>query len=531
MAIAITNITNVLRLVACGNDIAYYEDINVAAGTMTALAASDADIDTSDNLNMFEGFQKVYVVNGANLKVIDFKNAELTHGALGTQHAVGDILTQAVTAAVMVVDFTNTAKTKTYGYVTSGTFNSTNAVTGSGSGSGFTPTGTDTGVPGGNDPHWYDWTVYPGGASGAMIAKAYLGCLYRGRCVISGNPNYPYQWYMSKVGDPYNWVYGANNALSAIAGKDGKAGELGDVIRALIPYQDEYLLFGCANSIWALRGDPADGGSLTPLNVSIGVFGNQSWCFDAGMNLYFASKSGIHKIPYGFGPIQNLSQFVLPNLVEDTNIDPAIHRITMGYDREREGILISITTIDTGANVCYWYDIGTEGFYPESYPATCGAYSMFFHSANDDAYRKLLIGCTDGYIRKFDGTAKDDVTTNGTTAISSYMTLPIITVEEDDTDLKINSVLVTTAGGAAGGAASDTDSVDVEIYTADGAEEVVEAIEDGDTPLHNTTITGPGKSNRLRNRTRGKAIGIRLANDTATSTWAIERVSANVKEV
>lgn len=499
----------------------------MAAGDMVVLTDSIGDIDTSDNLMMFEAFQKVYVVNGANLKVADFVNTKLTCAALATPHAKGDILTQATSNAVMVVDYTNTAKTAVYGYVTSGTFNATNEVTGSGSGTAFTPTAVT------NNPHWYDWTVYQGDATtyGAMPAKAYLGCLYRGRSVLSGNPNNPYQWYMSRVANPYDWAYTANDALSPIAGGNGKAGELGDIIRALISYQDEYLLFGCANSIWALRGDPADGGSLTPLNETIGIFGNRSFCFDGGMNLYFTSKNGVHKIPYGFGPVQTLSQFVLPNLVEDTELDPTVHRVTMGYDREREGIFISITAVSTGVNVCYWYDLKTEGFYPESYPEVCGAYSQYFYASNDDSYRKLLVGCADGYIRKFDATAKDDVTTAGTSTITSYMTLPILQAEEDDANLKINSIVVTTAGGATAGIESDTDGVDVEIYTGEDAETVLEAIEDGDTPLHNITISGPGTANRLRNRTRGKAIGIRLHNDTATSTWAIERISANISEV
>ena len=503
----------------------------MAAGDLIALSASSGDIDTSDRIQAFEAFQKVYIANGSNLKVADFINCELTHGALATAHAKGDTLTQATSNAVMIVDFTNTAKTKTYGYVTSGTFNTANQVTGSGSGSAFTPSATDTGAPGGNAPHWYDWTVYPGGSSGAMPEKAYLGCLYRGRCVLSGNPNYPYQWYMSRVADPYDWAYTTNDALSPVAGGNSRAGELGDVIRALIPYQDEYLIFGCANSIWALRGDAADGGSLTPLNETTGVFGSKAWCFDGGMNLYFASKNGIHKIPYGFGPTQHVSQFVLPDLVADTQLDPSVHTVVMGYDREREGILISITTIDGGSNVCYWYDLRTEGFYPESYPAVCGPYAMYFYASNDDSTRKLLVGSTDGYIRKFSDSDKDDVTTNGTQAISSDLTLPIVETEEDNRDVKINATAITMAGGASGGSASDTDSVDVEIYVGDDPEEVMEAIDDGDTPLHDVTVTGPGKANRLRNRSRGKAIGIRLTNDTATSTWAVERVSTNFEQV
>lgn len=497
----------------------------MAAGDLVALADSVGDLDCSDNLNAFEAFQKVYIVNGSNLKVADFKNHKLTCAALATQHAVGDILTQATSDAVMIVDHVNADKTAVYGYVTAETFDTTNEVTGSGSGSAFTPTAVAA------NPHWYDWTVEPGGSSGEMPAKAYLGCLYRGCAIISGNPNYPYQWYKSRNVNLHDFAYASNDALSPVAGGTGKAGQLGDIIRALIPYQDEYLLFGCANSIWALRGDPADGGSLTPLNETVGIFGAQSWCFDGEMNLYFTSKVGVHKIPYGFGPIDNLSQFVLPSLAGDAELDPTVHRVSMEYDREREGILIIITTITSGSNLAYWFDLKTQGFYPEDYPDVCGAYSAYFHAANDDSYRTLLVGCTDGYIRKFDDTSKDDVTTNGTAAIESYMTLPIIEGEADDKSLRLNNMVVTMAGGAAGGTAADTDAVDIEIYTADDPETILEAIEDGDTPLHDETITGPGMANRLRKRAKGRALGIRLSNDTATSSWAVEKISANIREL
>jgi len=499
--------------------------------TLTTVTASIGDLDTSDSLQAFEAFQKVFVANGTNLKVVDFVNCELTHTALTTAHAKGDTLTQATSNATMVVDFTNTAKTKTYGYVTSGTFDTSNSVTGSGSGTAFTPTATDTGAPGGNQPHWYDWTVYPGGSSGAMPEKAYLGCLYRGRCVLSGNPNYPYQWYMSRVANPFDWAYTANDSLSPIAGGNSQVGQLGDVIRALIPYQDEYLIFGCSNSIWALRGDAADGGSLTPLNDTIGIFGYRSWCFDSRLNLYFCSKTGIYKIPYGFGPAQPLSQFVLPDLIADTELDPTVHRVSMEYDRAREGILITITTITDGSNVCYWYDLSTEGFYPESYPNVCGVYSLHFYDSNDDADRHLLLGSTDGYIRQFDASTKNDATTNATSAIESYLTLPIIVPEDDDNNVRMNKMLITTAGGASGGSGSDTDSVDVEVYKGDDPEEVLESIDDGDAPFNSKTLSGPGRANYIRQRAKGHAVGIRLSNDSASSTWAVEKISANLTEI
>ena len=228
-------------------------------GTMLEFAAATDDIDTSDQLVMFPAYQKVFVINGANLKVADFVNVKLTHAALATAHAHGDVLTQAAPGnATMIVDFTQTDKKVTYGYVSSGTWNVTGAVTGSGSGTGFTPTGIngelthavlatvhaagvvltqagtlaemtveytnalktktygiitkgtfntagavtpDAGAgtaftPTATDispPLWYDYTVYPGGASGSLPAKAYLGCTYRGSIYLSGNPNKPNQ--------------------------------------------------------------------------------------------------------------------------------------------------------------------------------------------------------------------------------------------------------------------------------------------------------------------------------------------------
>jgi len=93
MAVSLTEYANVRRLVAAANNELWYEG-NVATGEMTELAAANGDMDTTDQLNMFEAYQKALVVNGANLKVADFGNIKLTSSALGTAHAHGDLLTQ-----------------------------------------------------------------------------------------------------------------------------------------------------------------------------------------------------------------------------------------------------------------------------------------------------------------------------------------------------------------------------------------------------------------------------------------------------
>ena len=117
MPVTLTEYANLRRLVAAANNEIWYEG-NVATGEMTELAAANGDIDTTDQLIMFEAYQKALVVNGAKLKIADFGNIKLTCSALGTAHAHGDLLTQdqgSSNIAYMTVDFTNTAKTLVYG--------------------------------------------------------------------------------------------------------------------------------------------------------------------------------------------------------------------------------------------------------------------------------------------------------------------------------------------------------------------------------------------------------------------------------
>ncbi len=525
MAVTLNDKYTYKRLTAAGNSKFYYEGTGVSAGTMTELTAAAGTIDTTDQLVMFEGYQKVFVVNGANLKVADFINTKLTHTALTTAHAKGDILTQATSNAQMIVDFTDSTKENTYGYVTSGTFNTTNQVTGSGSGTAFTPSAV------GNKPNWYSWTVYPGGASGSLPTKAYIGCLYRGRCVLSGNPNYPYQWYMSRQANPWDFAYTANDAQSPVSGGNSDAGELGDIVRALIPIKDEYLIFGCASSIWVLKGDPAESGSLQEVDLTKGIFGANSWCFDSDGNLYFASQDGIHVLPAGFGPIIDLSSNLLPNMFTDLDAQPDTHRIILGYDKSNDGILISITKIVDGDNHSFFYSIKTKGFFPEEYPDVCGPYSLFYYDSIDTDFSGLLLGGTDGYIRIHDDVTKNDATTASTSAISSNILLPVIQAEDINNKVKLRSETIVLSGGATSGDFTDSDGVTVELFSATDAETVVEDVIDGATPMHTVSVTGSGRANRLRNRISGHAVAINVKNITASQSFSLEKIGAEIEEI
>ncbi len=607
MAVTINERATIRRLVAasCANEI-WYEDLDVAAGTMTELTTTGEAIDTSDQLNMFEAFQKVFVVNGAKLYVADFVNTEIGDDAGFTNKpARGDIVYQAGTdAATMVVDYIHGTDKAMYGYVTSGTFEITTAITSAVGGGGdiiFPSPAAPL-----SKPRWYAWTPYDNdtGTYGTMPAKAYLGCLYRGRCVLSGNPNYPHQWFMSKIGNPWNWVYTSTDPLTAVAGNNADAGEIGDIIRALIPYKDDYLIFGCASTIWLLTGDPAHGGSIDEIDSTVGMYGANSWCFDEGGNIYFFGTNGIYKIPLGFRSVENLTEVSLPNLVGDEDIAPSTHRVTMGYDRKRHGILICITKLSDGSNSNYWYDLRLKGFFPESYPDECGAYSLFYYAANDNDYADLLVGGKDGYIRKFDETSagkNDDAGVSGNTLISSYAVWPIQHLTEDsDKEGKLTSLTIELAGGfattklthaalttahakgdtltqATSGATmivafsnvaktltfghsatgtfnttnavtsdgngtgftptavgtgnfADTDGVSYEVHVGDDAETVIEKIKDGVAPHSSGTLSDSGRKARIRTKVRGAWLGIKFYNSTASETWAVNKIYADIKE-
>jgi len=544
MAITLTDSVTYKRLVAAGNDEIWYEDIDVAAGTMVELTAATGDIDTSDQLMMFEAYQKVFVVNGANLKVIDFLNTKLTCAALTDPPAKGDILTQVTSGAVMVVDFVNKAKTAIYGYVTNGTFNTVDNVSSNDSDADMSPaTFVPSAVTAG--PHWYDWTTYPDTVKdgvtrdyGDLPAKAYIGCLYLGRPVLSGNPNTPFQWYMARFNHPWDFAYVSGDSLTAIAGGDGDAGEFGDIIRSMIPYKDDYMVTGCASSMWFMAGDPASGGYIRELSLTTGIFGASSWCFDPYDNFYFWGANGLYRTTIPGSPVC-ISRQRLPNLVKDMDADTSTHRITLAYDRFREGIVITITKLSDGTNNNWFYSPlvasegnGAGGFFPETYPDSCGVYAMYDYQANNEDYKGLLLGCADGYIRVFDSNAKSDDIGASDQAINSYVTLGPIAMFQDagDQQGKFSMCNIVTAGGGAGGTQPDSDDVSYKVFADTNAEKLLELMVADGTPKFGGTFTAPGRrsSNKSLHRVLGSFIGFKLSNTTLDESWSFEKLIGTV---
>ncbi|KKK68266.1 hypothetical protein LCGC14_2945780, partial [marine sediment metagenome] len=271
-----------------------------------------------------------------------------------------------------------------------------------------------------------------------------------------------------------------------------------DIIRNLAPYKDDYLIFGCASSVWIMFGDPRTGGALRELSLTTGIFGANSYCWDNNNQFYFWGNNGLYRTTIPGNP-QCISQFKLPRIVKDEAASPSTHRITLLYDRDRHGIIVAITVLATGANSNYWYDLNIldeqeiGGFFPESYATDCAIYSGVYYDSNTPSLKGLLLGNTDGYIRIFDDTVKNDVVGQTSNAVDSYVCLgPIPMSGVLQREGTLAGIDLTVAGGGVGGSQSDSDDVDFKVYTARTSEQVLERLSANTNPNFAGTFAGPG---------------------------------------
>jgi len=361
---------------------------------------------------------------------------------------------------------------------------------------------------------WNTWTA----TAGTMPTSSNIGCLYRGRIVLNSLTD-PFIWYMSRQGVPTDFLYAQNDAQSAVAGSDAPVGQIGDIITSLVPCQDDYMFIGCAHSVWIMRGDPAAGGSLDVLTNTDGIFGPYSYCFDGNGNMYYMGTGGLYKILKGGSTPEPMTASRLPKLLDGIARDT--HRITMGFDRTRHGLIISLFTFADNTSTQYWYDLRTDGFFPETY--NVGISCQSFYDADSAAYSQLLMGSTDGYIRYFDSDSKSDEAANGDdVAISSYALLGPVEIGGGSQGL-VNDLQLTTGSGS-----TDTDSMNYSVFTGNSVQECADKVKDGTTPLHTGSVTGVGRQKNIRSRARGAALAVKISNSTVEKSWAIEKIEANM---
>jgi len=240
-----------------------------------------------------------------------------------------------------------------------------------------------------------------------------LICRYMNRIVVAGAEIAPHVWYMARQGDPTDWDFSQEDEQAAVAGTSSAAGVPGDAITALAPHSDDYLIIGCRNSLWRLRGDPASGGQLDSLSHSIGIIGPKAWCIIPSGEIVFLSMDGLYALDAGGDSFPvSLSRDTLPRELQ--NLNPDMLTISLEYDLQGQGIHIFVTPVSSNACIHWWMDWNRKSFWPLTLTsghepmATCALQATAIEESG------VILGGRDGVLRRYNDLAEDDCGTSFT---------------------------------------------------------------------------------------------------------------------
>lgn len=500
--------------------------------TLTALAAAHGftagDLDTSGQVAVLPAYQKVYFADGrpysatkadSGYHKLDFINTRIVGTVTGT-FTQGEVVTQAVSGAQGIFDENVGSGATAWSLIyrtTTTEFVHSQTITGADSGATVTPAAAENIVA---PPHWLNWTLtsgtFPDGGSNILSlcwGRIFMNSIY-----------HPHQWFATRVADPLDLLLVVDDVASAQNSQaTTKAGLVGDQLIALIPYKGNAQVFGCLDNMFVMRADPAKGGFFTTLSDTTGIFSDTSYCWDDKGNLYFVGNDGIYALSAnaiieGLPP-ENLTKDRVPKLISNLGLNRRTDRIAMEYDKDRYGVSISVTQRDGKWSAIIWLDLRYGGVFVEEYQEAHLPTSAFYFNSRVKSERGLIMGCNDGYIRKWDESQKSD---DGSNAIESEVLIGPIVGEDMRTKMDMSELSITTG--------INTDSVTVSIYTGDTAQKMIKNVEDDESPVVSKTFTRDKLLPSIRQNILAGAIGIKLSNTTAASSWNIEKIDAKINE-
>ncbi len=234
------------------------------------------------------------------------------------------------------------------------------------------------------------------------------------RIVMSGNATDPLEVWMSHTGDARDWRYAftGDDGSALILGNSPNAGQLGDIITALISHTDQCLIFGCRQTMSILRGNPNTAGTLTTIIDGVGCLTPTSWCYDDRGFMYWLSKDGLWALTPGCdGEVFPVSRRYLPK--DLVGIDETAYYCSLAYDRRFRGLHICVNPTSAGTAQNYFCAFKTSlsqdnpndaSFWPVEYgtylPTVVADRGYYTSSASDQS--PVLFGGSAGVMQFWD---------------------------------------------------------------------------------------------------------------------------------
>jgi hypothetical protein len=355
-------------------------------------------------------------------------------------------------------------------------------------------------------------------STGEIPRRGRLLTIWQNAAFVAGFEENPHQWGMSAGGDFDDWDFfpAAEGPASAVLGSDSRAGLCPDIINALAPWNDDLLIVGGDHTIQRLTGHPRDNGVFDVVSDITGMAWGRPWCKDPTGALYFiGSTGGLFRLAGG-GP-EELSVAPLSDRFRD--IDIGANRFRLVWDHRLKGIWTTVTPYSAGASTHFFWSTRSDSWWPIKFAAAAGAHnpmSLWVSDGDAASDRVILLGCADGYVRKFGEAAKDD---DGT-AIDSWVYLPVLMPLGDEG--RLNDWRAVLANGS--------DDVTMSVYALESAD--FNAINtDPLDPASSVTAAfsatlSAGRNDSIHEPVRGNAVLVRLRNDQANRRWGLESLMA-----
>lgn len=358
-----------------------------------------------------------------------------------------------------------------------------------------------------------DWEAAVTGGSFPKNGTDYprLITTWRGRVVVSGIKSDPHNWFMSCTDSAFDWDYAPDvpTNTQAVAGNNSEAGKIGDVVNAIIPINDDLLIFGGDHTLWRLSGDPLFGGQVDNVSQATGIAWGRAWCIDpAGTVYFFGSRGGVYRMAGGSRP-ERMTAGRLDESLATLDMSTTLARLAWN-DRE-QGVHVFLTQVDGSASTHYFYDARMDAWWKDVF-ATANHNPRTVHVFDGDAPgdRAILLGTENGYINKWDISADDD---DGA-AIDSYVMFGPFS--KPAVDLQLTEIQATLGVGS--------DDVTLSVHPGDSAEAAKAA-----SARFSVDISA-GRNRAIRYRSTGASQYIKLRNNTLDEEWAFESMAAYFRE-
>lgn len=371
----------------------------------------------------------------------------------------------------------------------------------------------------GTTAYYYDPSE---GASGSVVdwaSKVQYGILpnnssggfpyiesWNRRLIIFGLAEDPSNWYMCAKNNPFDWKQQSNVIGAAISGRTSPAGLYPGRIYGVIPYNDDLAIFGGDHSMYQISGDPAVDASFDLITDTVGIAPGRAWCKDGfGAVYFFGNNGGIYKMSLN-SPPQRISNRSIDKRFE--NIDLPNTTVHLVWDSLEQGIHVMIRPNDGTTNATqYFFDFRTEGWFPYKFGSVdYQAWCVGVSELDEPQDQKILIGCTDGYIRKFNRAVNTD---DGTIFAGHFTLGPWIARQGSRQQLMMHQMDLVVGYGS---------SLKCEVVTGADSEDVIRT----DIPSETRRVVYNAELNeRTTNihhpRTVGRSLAVKIKSEDAVA--------------